>query len=404
MSDDEARPAAGRGGPSVNESECLCLNHEIVDMLTLLNYESEFCDKELPPIPIFFFVYAPTSQDGKQFKYFHCLVSWLLGLLRVDASWKKFDAPQQICQTMGRALKEVGVSSDASASRLKAGYGDGICQVLHELCTKVLEKTNWQWNGPEWPDEPLCDEADVDSDAELNAIDEEVPAGMPDDDEEVFAEIVDKAEGGKTAHDEDTWFVANTVDPREWQLELERVTPQLRVQLSNDTNEWRVHVQQTQQYKDHMSKTLPAANNQLQALGSDLSQILQRVKDKEDYINRHFEQRATEYKTRQRDLEEVTQRYNLLNESHLQKMEDLRLATEEFDQLKAEMSDRSQTVQDTAPLVKIKDAVKKLKNDIRQMDLRIGVVNHTLMQAKLRQHPAQGKGEGAKGYMDVDDD
>ena len=58
-----------------------------------------------------------------------------------------------------------------------------------------------------------------------------------------------------------------------------------------------------------------------------------------------------------------------------------------YEQLRGEMADRSQTVQDTAPLVKIKDALKRLKSDICQMDLRIGVVNHTLMQAKLRQRP-----------------
>ena len=35
------------------------------------------------------------------------------------------------------------------------------------------------------------------------------------------------------------------VDAREWQLELERVTPQLRVQVANaDANEWRSHVEQ----------------------------------------------------------------------------------------------------------------------------------------------------------------
>jgi len=378
-------------------------------MLTLLDYDTRFCDKELPPVPIFYFVYAPSQQDqAKQFKYFNQLVAWLLQICKnpradwrpEEAAWKKFDAPQQICQEMVKGLKNVGVSGEIRGTKLQAGYGDECCRVLHELCQKALQKSNHQWAEPQYDEnEPLCDLADVDSDAEM-AIDEDVAAAMPDDDDEMYAEIVDKTEG-KTAHDEDTWFVANTIDPREWQLELERVTPQLRVQLQGDSNEWRVHVQQTQQYKEHMCKLLPSASQQLQALGQDLSGILQRVKDKEAYINRQFEQRGSEYTSRSRELEEVTQRYNMLNESHLQKLEDLRLATEEHEQLKAEMSDRSQTVQDTQPLVKIKDALKKLKNDIRQMDLRIGVVNHTLMQAKLRQRPTGGK-DGSK--LDWDDD
>merc|ERR1740138_794416 len=110
-----------------------------------------------------------------------------------------------------------------------------------------------------------------------------------------------------------------------------------------------------------MSEMLPNCTGQLQALGADLQQILTRVRTKEEYIT--------------------------LNESHEALLEELRQSTDEYEQLRGEMAERSQTVQDTAPLVKIKDALKRLKPDICQMDLRIGVVNHTLMQAKLRQRP-----------------
>jgi len=35
----------------------------------------------------------------------------------------------------------------------------------------------------------------------------------------------------------------------------------------------------------------------------------------------------------------------------------------------------------------MKEAFKKLRSDTRQLEVRIGVVSHTLMQAKLRQRP-----------------
>jgi hypothetical protein len=43
--------------------------------------------------------------------------------------------------------------------------------------------------------------------------------------------------------------LANTfhVDPEEWRLEVERVTPLLKVSIQNDHKDWRLHLQQMEQ-------------------------------------------------------------------------------------------------------------------------------------------------------------
>ncbi len=46
----------------------------------------------------------------------------------------------------------------------------------------------------------------------------------------------------------------------------------------------------------------------------------------------------------------------------------------------------------TAPLVKIKQAMQKLKQEMTQMDIRIGVVQHVLLQAKLKEKVSQNRG------------
>ncbi|NXX46648.1 IFT57 protein, partial [Tricholaema leucomelas] len=38
-----------------------------------------------------------------------------------------------------------------------------------------------------------------------------------------------------------------------------------------------------------------------------------------------------------------------------------------------------------APLVKIKQALTKLKQETVQMDIQIGVIEHTLLQSKLKE-------------------
>ncbi|XP_062336715.1 intraflagellar transport protein 57 homolog [Osmerus eperlanus] len=59
--------------------------------------------------------------------------------------------------------------------------------------------------------------------------------------------------------------------------------------------------------------------------------------------------------------------------------------TEELDKVKQEMEEKGSSMSDGAPVVKIKQSLTKLKQEIVQMDIRIGVVEHTLLQAKLKE-------------------
>ena len=44
-----------------------------------------------------------------------------------------------------------------------------------------------------------------------------------------------------------------------------------------------------------------------------------------------------------------------------------------------------------APLVKIKQSIQQLKKEITQMDIRSGVVEHVLLQGKLKDKNTQNK-------------
>ena len=48
--------------------------------------------------------------------------------------------------------------------------------------------------------------------------------------------------------------------------------------------------------------------------------------------------------------------------------------TEELEAIKSQMDEKGTTMTDNAPLVKIKQALTKIKNELIQMELRIGVV------------------------------
>ena len=56
-----------------------------------------------------------------------------------------------------------------------------------------------------------------------------------------------------------------------------------------------------------------------------------------------------------------------------------------------------------APLVKIKQSLQKLRQEISQMDIRIGVVNHILLQAKLKEKHDQNRSVARAGQAHDED-
>ena len=61
------------------------------------------------------------------------------------------------------------------------------------------------------------------------------------------------------------------------------------------------------------------------------------------------------------------------------------------------MNMQGKSVTDTLPLVKIKKAIHSMKQEILTLDIRIGVVSNTLLQAQMRE-----KAMGKKDHGDLD--
>lgn len=390
-----AAPAAAGTEAS---SESLQLNDEVVDMLMLLDYETEFCNKELKPLPRTFFV-QPAANTAYQFKYFTQLVLWLFKKIRVKADWDEYDDPNTVITNMLVNLKDTGIQVNAVPGKLKLGYGESVCQVLNSLLKDVLRRIGFQWGAPSYPDEGMADEAEVDSDAEIaSEVDE--AAGDGEEDELMYEEDESKAAkreraGGES--DDEKQVLEATVDPKEWLLEVERVGPKLRVPAPNDGKEWRTHLQQTRTYKQVIDTQFPPCKAQLDKLSKELSSHCERIKAKEAFINTQFDQRALDYRQQQEELAQVQTQYSELAEVVMNLQIEHKAIVEELDLVKADMEERSSTVTDTAPIVKMKDAFKKLRSDTRQLEVRIGVVSHTLMQAKLRQRPQEDRKGGVFG-------
>merc|ERR1712050_597011 len=84
---------------------------------------------------------------------------------------------------------------------------------------------------------------------------------------------------------EDHAVLESKIDPKEWLLEIEHVAPKLKIQLPNDSKEWRTHLQQTRGYKQVIETQFPGAQAQLDKLSANLTNALERIRSKEAFIN-----------------------------------------------------------------------------------------------------------------------
>jgi len=387
----------------VNNAEALLHCDEVVDMLMLLDYEQRFCNKEMKPLPRTFFVY-PAANTASQFKYFTQLVVWLLKKMKSkeekskEADWDEYDDPNTVITSMLVILKDIGIQVPPNVvpGKLKQGFGDGVCTVLHNILREVVRR-NFEWGVPTYPDEGLADEAEVDSDAEIQSVGEDAMAGDGEEDDLMYQEEDYKKKTNEDSDDDHHQILEANVDPKEWLLEVERVAPKLKITIPNVSKEWRTHLAQTRGYKQVIETQFPAAKAQLEKLSKELTSALDKIRTKEAFINSQFDHRALDYKQQQEELTTVQTQYTELNEVVMNLQIEHKNVLEELEVVKTEMEERSTTVTDTAPIVKMKDAFKKLRSDTRQLEVRIGVVSHTLMQAKLRQRPQEGKKHGRYG-------
>jgi len=295
-------------------AEALLLCDEVVDMLMLLDYEVKFCNAEMRPLSRTYFAF-PAPNSAQQFKYFVQLLVWLLKQrdARWEPTWDEYDDPNTLITNLLVVLKDANIQVNAVPAKLKTGFGDGVCQVLHSTLKEVLRQTKFEWGAPEYPDEDMADEAHIDSDAEIHSVDEEDMPADGEEDDLMYQEDDVKKRGGNDS-DDDHAVLDSKIDPKEWLLEVERVAPKLKIQMPNDSKEWRNHLQQTRSYKQVIETQFPTAKVQLEKLSTSLSSAMEKIKGKETFINSQFETRAVDYRQQQEELSQVQSQYTHSNE------------------------------------------------------------------------------------------
>lgn len=71
-------------------------------------------------------------------------------------------------------------------------------------------------------------------------------------------------------------------------MEVERVTPLLKVKLQNDNKDWRMHLQQMEHQHSKIKGGI-AVTDQLTNLYNEIEITLEKISSREKYINSQFE-------------------------------------------------------------------------------------------------------------------
>merc|ERR1719364_430798 len=140
-------------------------------------------------------------------------------------------------------------------------------------------------------------------------------------------------------------------------------------------------------------------------MGGQVKEAVDKVRTKEKYINAQFEQLKHEYAQQRDALKKVESRHGEIETMVADLTSTADSISEQLEEVKSTMSDRSNSMTDSQPLKQIKDALNRIKTEIKTFELRIGVVNHTLMQAKLKTGKRiNRRTDGAKSVDTGDDD
>jgi len=386
---------------------------DVLDRLRLLKYQTNFCKPmNLKPLTPYYFT-QQNSNPNEQFYYFTSLFTWLMKSMNVNFERPgQFDDPNAVSTNILNAIKEKNIPFDYGPNKIKQGYGDAIIYILVTLADKALESKKFVYQKPVHLSNDNPEEAEVDEDAEVttDSIEEVISDDIENEDDMFIDNLTSFNNQSQVQEDESTIPIVSTkpaVDPTQWKLEVERAAPLLKIHITNDNKDWRVHLDQINIHNNKITSSLVDTKSKLERLHKEIEKTLEKISSRETYINTQFESQIEENREIQDQLSILKQKYMNSSANVNDLTNQLSQISEDLDNVKLMIDEFGNGMTDSKPLAEIKQSNVRLKNEIKQMNLRIGVIEHTLLSAKMKTKAlsdfnAYGNNESLKSQMTYD--
>ncbi|KAK8899494.1 Intraflagellar transport protein 57 [Tritrichomonas musculus] len=361
------------------------LMRQIYDNLEYLDYESEFdpVSRHFPYLTPYYF--ALPGQSGKeQFDYFAALTIWLMQKYHNSdiATPSDYDDPSQVADNIILALPSIGFKLSFSSTKIVPGHGLPVCTILDALLRLTIKKQHFSPNGFRAVS-GLGGKEEVETvggsdEDEDGIIDDAVDIASDDDNDNV----ADSFQTNDFGNDRAT----KVIDSLELKAEAERVAPKLQIHIPSTKSDWRSHFAQMNQHHQHINEIMAQLSPILQKVGTDVTKAIEAIQTREKNLNIRFETSVSEYATRASALAEVEKKH-AQRVAEVNKLQDeLNSVVNKLATTKESLNEKQKEASDNSPLMKMKSAINKLRDDIKALELQSAILQRSLTQSWLEEN------------------
>lgn len=182
-------------------------------------------------------------------------------------------------------------------------------------------------------------------------------------------------------------IINSNISKEKWQLEVEGIAHKLKIGKNQGEGgkEWRTHLEQTRTYAGKVSEKLPELRAMLERLQDDASRALEKISRKEAILSRNFQGMTGDYRAHTDQLREIQNNFTTVSKNVETHETELQEINDRLSNIEKKIQDTGKNFSDNTPLHNIKKAISQVKEDIKSIDIRIGVVSNTLLQLKLKE-------------------
>lgn len=366
---------------------------DLMEKLKLLGYDKTLL-KEMKMKQLHKFYFVRSFNPGEQFFMFISICAWLIRQTgRPFLQPQEFDDPNEIIARIIKFLQEMDIQTDFPTTKLIQGAGAICIYIMDCLASQVNKAKKSSFRNPDVKKEETTVIETMENDAEviLEKVEEMNAFASDDSDDEqgnlfglTLTDSVSRR--GKTARgsrDKENWI--ETVDSDGWRMELERVLPTLRVIIKADSRDWRAHLEQMKTLRKNISESSEETESQLSKLRSDISHTLEKIESREKHLNNDLHHAIQAYRQASMNLQRLTVELRENDKEKVRLDTQIFRITNELENVKTQMEQRGTSMTDGSPLINIKKANHKIKEEITDMDIKIALMQHTMTNENMKQ-------------------
>lgn len=349
------------------------LMRQIYDNLQYLDYETAFdpVKRHFPYLTTVYFA-VPGQSAKEQFDYFAALCIWMMQTYLGSSieTPSDYDEPAQVADNLILALPAIGFKLNFSSTKLVPGHGLAVCTILDAIVRLTIKKRRFSPNS-------LRVLSGTGGNDEVETV------GEDDEDDGIIDDAVDVESDDDTDAnmiDVTADSTPKVIDSMDLKAEAERVAQRLQIRIPAAKSDWRTHFSQMNQHHNTIMECMNQLTPILSKIGGDVTKAVQAIQNRERTLNQRFETSISDYAERASKLATVETRHKSRVQEVNSLQAELNDVIRKLSQTKEDLNEKQKEVSDNSPLMKIKAAISKLREQIKALELRSSILQRSLTQ------------------------